>query len=590
MTIATELLVYFPLLLGFWRVAPLTTEQAMPPEAPTFLTRVEVLHQEQFFRQLREPEIRSRVALELAGSNNPEAVAALARLAAEETDPGTLADLLTAMDALRHLKCRPAISPTWVRHESAPVRARAMALLIAEGVTAPVLEQLAGERDPFVLRLAWERLAATPEACPPAPLTAGLNHPEALGRAGAATVICRQAADPDDHPGLAAGVTDRAVAVRVVLAAELGRRPNGGRELLRKLAGDPHPSVRCGVADAVAAPGRMELHLRLSADRDGEVRRLACMRLRDYPLATVADALLARLDDPDEAARIAAEDSLIALQPGKELHDRIIADLARPGTCAAAVKILGALKVAAAIPALRPILTANGHFELLRRTVVAIGQLGDRESWAAVCALRTHPRYEVRQAVAWTLGRLAVPESYPQLIELSRDQSVPVFNEALTSMGLLGDPVFCDELNTNLREIMPPKGHVQRRAAAAWAWARNSRLPDETALRLAENICLKKIIPAMGIMHYDSEYSRASSCFLLVEAARRDPQLRPVAERIVGRLADPNQDRADPMSGLCLQAFARQAMAYLNDREPVLEPVPLGHVPLSVRPIEPSRP
>lgn len=589
MTIAPSLLVFFPMLLGLWQETPFTPENTSTPVSPTFLARDAVRAQERFYRQLLEPDLRSRIALELGNSNNPEAIRVLSALLPNESDAGVLADLLHGLDQLRTIgKCpNSAELAKLMRHEQPLIRGQAMALTIAAGEVAPVLELCPTEQDPFVQRLAWERLEEVAERCPPTLLRRSLQAPSPLARAGASRLLCRHPQDPDEDAALGALTGDSATAVRAALAAALGARADGGAKLLTMLAADRHPTVRAGVAAARGGlPARLTLQLRLSADADSEVRRLACRQLRDYSPAEVSEALLARLDDSDEAVRIAAEDSLIALRPGVKLEDRLLTEyLARPTTRAAAAKVLGALRVTRATTGLRQALAEGGDFEFLRRTITALGQLQDLDSWPEASKAKTHPRAEVRQALAWALGQLAVPASFPILIELGQDRSAPVFTEALTSMGRIGDPCFAETLKQSLQNVNPETGSPQRRSTAAWAWARNRQAPDEVVLRQAENICMKKIIPVLGVMTYDADHARLAAAFFLVQAALRDAQLRPRVAKTMVSMVAPAPPLTEPVGGLALQVFARQAQAYLNGQPATPEPVPVGNLTLTITPL-----
>jgi hypothetical protein len=589
MTISPTLLVFFPLLLGLWQETPFTGENTRIPNAPTFMTRDEVRDQARYYRELSEPELRSRVALELAEANNPAAVEVLSSLLREEQDSQVKGDVLHALDQLRHVgPCRqPGELSALMRDPRQVIRAHALALALAAGSdVGPVLDVLATEDSPFVQRLAWARLGEDPGRCPEGRLMPFLKSAQALARAGAATVLCRQEPDPDRLAELMALAKDPAVAVRAAVAEAAGARPDGAAALLKALAADAHASVRCASATALAAPGRIEIHLALSADADSEARRLACLRLRDYPLASVAEALLARFGDPVEAVRIAAEDSLIALKPAAAVTDRLMADdLDQPATRAAAARVLGALGVTGAAPRLREVLPEGGDHELIRRLVTALGELDDKDAGPVVCAQKAHPRPEVRRAVAWTLGRLARQDTFPVIEELAKDEAPMVYDEALTSMGRIGDPGFAETLARNLVDVSERTGRPQRRATAAWALARGQAMPGENVLRQFERLCLTRCIPVMGMSEFDADHVRAACAFAFVELAKRDAALKARAERIIAQMADPNQDPQKPLSGLSLQVFSRQALDYLAGRESQPEPVPVREVIRTVMPV-----
>lgn len=589
MTISPSLLVYFPMLLGLWMETPFTAENTKVPQPPTFLNREEIRQQSIFYGQLREPELRSRVALELAGSNNPAAVQFLANVLGTERDDRVVADLLSALDQLRHIApCRRGGElAELIRSKRETIRGRALALSLAGGGDlGPILEALAGETSPFVQRLVWQRLAEAADTCPPDRLLPLLKSDQPLTRAGIAVVLCRQDKDPDGHAELVALTKDSSVAVRTALSETVGARPAGATALLQALAKDEHPSVRCGVAAAVGTPERMNLHLSLSADPDSEVRRLACTRLREYPVEAVTQALLVRFSDPVEAPRLAAEDSLIALKPAAAVEDRLIElHLGDPPSCASAARVLGALRVKRAVPRLREVLAAGGEHEFVRRSIIALGELVDRDAWQIVCGQKAHPRPDVRRAVAWTLGQLAVPDSFPVLVELSKDKEVPVHVEALTSMGIIGDPFFTETLTRNVIDVSSPSARAERRATAAWSLAKGSAMPGEDVLKQYEKLCLKRAIPIMGMLEYDIDYVRASCAFALVHLALRDESLRARAEGIVKKIADPNQDPLQAISALPLQVFSRQALDYLNGKTSEPEPVPVVEVIRTVMPV-----
>lgn len=228
---------------------------------------------------------------------------------------------------------------------------------------------------------------------PPPPLDAPLVEPlrkalqdeDPFVRANAAAALgqlvpAAQAARPD----LATALGDAAEDVRTWAAmalASLGAEPY--QDALAGRLKDPGAKVRAAAAMALGTLGAQGLRwadalAALQADGDKDVRAAALGALGGLGEVRALPLLLAGLDDPDPAVRVAAASAIMGFGPAA--RSTVPALLARPkdadsGVRATLLSTLAALGDPAAVPALRAGLhDAEGSVRSL--AAYALGQIG----------------------------------------------------------------------------------------------------------------------------------------------------------------------------------------------------------------------
>lgn len=197
-------------------------------------------------------------------------------------------------------------------------------------------------------------------------------------------------------------------------ASDAVARPGAAPVLLDRLARgtDPAP-VRVALADALSRTGgpyAAALVGLLAREADAEVRVAMVAALRRAAGEPALAGLRAGLADADPRVRAAAAETASRRQDGAALADALIAGLADDSEDVqiAAARSLGALKVAAAFPALQPKLSA-GSAELRLHALRALTRI-DRPRTSALpelVRLATDPDPRVADAAAKVRDRAA---------------------------------------------------------------------------------------------------------------------------------------------------------------------------------------
>ncbi len=589
MTALQTAFVMFPLLLPIWQATPLTSENTKIPDQDFFLedSKLEVFYG--YLNELKDPSVRHAVTSVFPLTSNKTAVKMLeARLGAEK-DGNVFSESLASIYKLKKFG-RPekiGLYRDLMKNPSPHNRAYAGALyMLSGGGQGEVLGMLTAEKSEYVSGFLWEFYRENAKN----PDTVKLLEfmPEGntrSNRCGAARVLAASAKSLSDAAAIEKYCTDRDAALRNALAQGLAdsQAPDAG--LMGILSRDASNSVRALTASAFsAADDARKTIIALSADKDFEVRRLACITLGKYKDDDAVEALIRRFMDDSIYVRDAAEDSIVAIKPGDRhikmietdtLDDQVGRD--------SAVRVLGLLGRKEYSGKITDILSSTESDETKVRACGAISLLQHKEAWQAVSARAKDKTPRVRQAVAATLGRLNMKESYPTIAELINDKELIVKVEALKSAGLSGSDFFKAALLKDASDFRA-ETHTDIRSYSCWSLAR-IRCCDTSTVKLMETIVTKKIIPTMMGPVFDSMHTRTSAFWVLAEFGKTSDEAKKCAEKIFATYSKPPSpnsfDEGNP--GMYF-AYFKQAMTYMNGGVPEQEQMPLVEPEFPVNP------
>jgi HEAT repeat protein len=535
------------------------------PDPRTFLTKPEVEVQIDLYKEIPDPNTRSRIIFDIVRSNNPVAVPGLLQLLKSEKNPLLAADLLKGLFNLRKVKpCGPApVLKRFLNDASPTKRAYAAALMIANSYELDsVLAALLKERSKFVLNLSFREMMIKPDAPPKNRLMEALKSKNPILASGAASILAIRSEDPDKLPELAETAKDESLTTRSGLASGLAERKSGGLALLTILAKDPNSSVRSFVASASPNPERLPLFLALSKDHDWDARRLAVVSLGFIKDERSIKAVLAAMSDDASPVRKAAENSLFALKPSDDVLNKMIeVELKNKKSRPSAITALGRLKFAPAAQPIAEILADSSDNDIILRSVKALGRLKHRAAWREVQKQAESTDPAIRSAVAESLGIFAEKKSFDTLLKLSDDKNAKVAAEAVKAMGVTQAPFFNNRLVRALKQV---QSSADIRSNACWSSARTAN-SSHTALSQLERLALEQVIPAMGMMEYDSDFVRISAVLALIELGKTSSEAKAKAENALEKLQEESAGQFDTaISGDTLKEFARQAKLYMN--------------------------
>ena len=582
-----KLFVFIPLLLPVWEKMPFDSVNTGAPQAPLYADVAAIKFQTDYYTKARDARIHSKIAVGLAFSNNPAAIEALEGLLQNEKNPLVQADILSSLYNMRSMggcKKIPLLKGL-LKSRNASARAFAAALYMkAADDVSPVYEMLAAENSEFVINFIWSEIASGIEMCGnsrDSDIDEFLVSGNACQRAGAVKAAAIKSREPDKEPRLNKVLSDKDAMVKYALASALSARDKGGDSLLKTLSEDKDVSIRALVASASPCEGRLPIHVKLSSDPDEEVRRLACVSLGSYKGADSVNALIPRIGDRSRQIRDASERSLVKISPDKDVQKRIGDEcLGSKESRAAAVAILGEMKDARFSPAILKLLESvdDSESDLVRRCVTSLGNLECRESWKTVSAKASHKNAEVREAVASTLGKFKIKESYETIARLSDDAAVPVSSQAIESMGWTADSFFSEKLLAIIKKTVA-EYPAENRSYACWAIARINS-PGKSALAQMDDLCMKMVLKVPQSPNtYDMDFVRISALFALIDMGRKDPAAMKMAEDISAAFMSDAKSGDQLFSGDVLKEYARQAKAYMKNEKVT---------PVEVKPMSPN--
>ncbi len=572
-----KLFVFFPLIIPIWEKVPFDMENTNVPEPPTYADEANIKMQYDYLAKTQDSRLRSKIAVSLSYSGNAAAIDVLEKALENEKNDFVQADILGSLYNLRtYGNCKKvSCLKSLLKSPNPSVRAYAAALYLkATNDLSGVYELLSVESSAHVINFLWDQITTDkdyPRHSKESDLDKFLSSDNYLQRVGAVKTAVIRSEDPDKDTRFTKVLSDKNVFVKAALASALASRNKGGINLLNTLSNDKDVSVRALVASAVPIPERLQIFIKLSADPDEEVRRLACVSLGSFPDASGIDALIARIGDKSLQVRTAAEKSLIRIKPDQNVLKRIGDEcLESKESRASAVVILGELndrRYSAAIEKLLAGLDAS-EADLQMRCIYALGNLDYKDSWKTVSSKFDHKEAFVREAVASTLGKLKIKETYDTIIKLSDDKVVKVSTQAFESMGWIADTYFSGVLLTAIRKTVA-EYPADNRSYACWSIARINT-PGQDILRQMDALCTKMVLKVpMSPNTYDVDSVRISALFALIDLGKKDVLFKEKAEDIVKMFLSPpkNDSVFASMVGDGLRDFARQAKAYMNGQQ-----------------------
>ena len=571
--------VLFPLLATLWESKPFTDENVAAPQTPYYLSDVQLSEQARFYTQTNDPRLRCRVARTLSQSGNASAVPVLEKLLESEKDETVTAELLASLFKLSSfavVKNKESLKRLSTNSE---YRIRAIALsLRAASDGEDVLNALKAEDSLYVKNLVWRELAAAKSSKLDAKALVGfLDSTDQVNRAGAAKILAIGKAAPDTIKELGNVLKDTEPSVRTALAEGLSqRKDNGGSKLSMGLCDDAHASVRCAIA-ATPSTRILEVPLKLSKDKDWEVRRVACLSMAGDKAEKAVDALLQCLADNTKAVRNAAEAAIIKTGLSENRH-QALGDLLddNAGRCSA-IRVAGFLGLKKFEDKIDKILSDTTDRSTIIRSIKALGRLDRKDSWKLVESKADSPDKSVRRAVAFTLGRLAVKDTFPAIIKLTNDKDLKTAAKAVEAIGVTRSPSFASTLFAIIKNL-GASGQPRLRAAACWSIAKTS-CADQKIIKQLSDLCLAKVVQTPMGLEYDADFVRAAACWALVDACPEDDKGKKIVQNVLYSLTDETK-RESISSSIVLSEYARQARLRFDKKEATPLPVPPALPPL----------
>jgi HEAT repeat protein len=414
----------------------------------------------------------------LAASEEALAVRLAAARALIELDAREHARPLAARARLDGLQMALLVEPVLARWEYAPIRKEWLARIDDKKLSS-------AQR-----RLAIDGLTTAPDpAAAQALRTVVLDKHENPDLRLAAARALAGMSDVDSVHDAQALAADRSPAGRFErqLAAELVAHGSGSETetLLLELAGDPEPAVA-----AVAWRRLIEIDPELTAplmapataSPDAKIRRLAAEALSLRPSAERVAALASLLNDPHPSVRSFVCEALFTLAGDGQrgLRETVIAE---------AMKVLMAGSTAA----------WRGH----EQASLLLATLDHEPAADRLVALLDAPREEVFVTAAWALRKLAVPATYPALLDKAQRETDACRKQGITEtpIDLQLSQIFQAFGAEKYAEAAPllkqyiPKSTIRffgdtARCAAVWSlgWLHEGQSDPELAAALADRL------------------------------------------------------------------------------------------------------
>ncbi len=591
MKILASLTAFYTLIIPIWEKGPLSARNTPPPNNVTFINSTKLEEQFKFFGQIKDPRIRSQIAISLAQSNNPKAVEKLVLMLGTEKDELVKADILSALLALRKTaKCgHRSLMAKLMTSEAPSIRGKAAVLYLdASGDADVVLRMLGKEKSLFVRSLLWKELRAVPNACNDSELRKLLGSEFDENRAGVTAILAGKSKNPDSDQALQKVIGDPSVIVRMALAKALIDNARGA-QLLARLSKDTSTSVRGMVATAHSPPKILNTLVNLASDPDSETRRLAILSLGYFKSATAVGAVIKAFSDKDERVRTAAENAIAAIFPDDETKKKIGGELLdNLKSRHSAVTAIGLLNAKEFAEKVEKLLASTTDEDLSRRCVETLGKLGYTKAWRTVAAKANSKSPGVRRAVATALGVFAKKPSFAVLVKLSEDQTTEVAKEALLWMGRIGDTFFAPALLKAAKRIT---GSPDIRSYACWGLSKvNSTDPRVT--QWLRKIVLTKIIRIRGgQMIFDIDYSRASALLACVDMGKAGNANAAATARDILKVVNNTSDETFSTVEISkyLADLFRQIDAYAKGEKATPRPIPTLEPELTVKNIHEKR-
>ncbi len=566
--------VFFPLVIPLWKDSALTVNSTAAPQALTWLSDESVAAQSAYFKKASDPLIRKAMVSDFAKANNPAAFSALELLLADEKDVSVRDEILAVMYSMRNsplcvLK-NPSALKKYFSDSSEFARAYSASIYFSGGKDfASLLALLQTEKSAFVKKLLWTELASMKSFPDLRKLEAFYSASDSLDRAFAFFISARDSADPDSLLQLKSALKDSDFLVRSKLASALALRASGGEALLDSFAASPEIQIRTIVASMQASDRRESILLRLAADSDFEVRRLAVKGLASVKSAQSLQVLVNALKDKSSFVRDEALASIIKRSPSPEDLSSLEFVLDDRNGSLPAARLIGSLKLDKFNSRLIDKMKSASQDESVAVYMEALAALKEKSVLSFVQSKISSSNPAMRTAVAKSLGLLNAPESYKDIEKLIRDKDQNVSLAAIKAAELSSSQSFGDVLLKVLSDFSASVSGDQRAAAAHAVAVTGIQRSD--ILKALRKIAVDKTVPEPmgGMLMFDSDASRISAVLAVIDLAKKgNKEAAAAAPEILKDMMNPRAmpGMTEPV-GATLTDFVRQTTLYMNGEE-----------------------
>ena len=585
--------VLFPLINSGWSdPGPLPENLLQPPAGSCRISDRRIREQVSYYRTLKDPAIRSRIALTLRQADNPSALPELRALLKEEKDIQLQTDLISSYrhlsEELGDVSCVDADFPgAFLLSGSAAVRQEAALILIQAKTGLPDIADMLEKNDsPFLAGIVLSRLADSSLRLPAKTVAFLAASPNPRIRNSALKYLARTSEKPDGETLLADARTraekEKDILTLHALATGLAANPvKKCPALLKKLILSDllPPGSRLEAASVMSAadPDRFELLVILLNDPSSSVRAAAARSLSGAkPSGKWRDNLGKRLRDESRPVREAAAEALAA-QAESVLSDTILAaadDRRSQGPLLTVIRASGNVKYAAVAANILKRARAEKESALVSQAVETLAALRAESMAPLILDCAADPDGSVRKAVAASLRVFPGSAATSALKKLVRDPSDDVAIAAMETIRILNDTSLAKELAEAVGSF---RRSSHFRAYACRALGKMTTLLDSNDIQT-----IRKLIayPCIAIPSeppaYDDPLPRALGLYLLLEGSRAGNTLcRTAFSETVRHLKNPGIREKE--NGICdglMAEYLRQILLMSEGKEVVPAPVP----------------
>ena len=507
---------FYPLLGDIWSTQPFD-QKIDPPESEIFVPTKDVNVQFKYLDRIKDPRVRGETVKMLGLTNNKVVAQELEGILKEEKDQNIVAESLRSIYNQRKI-FKPVKIDYYrdnLKNNSQFIRLYSNLVFLNSGGNAyQVFKSLETEDNEFVANMIWNELRNCVIKQDLQKLEGLLKSSFMPNRCGAAYFIGKfESKEKSLKEALdAVSKDDSSVKISFVSGIKAGMN-EAGIFCLDKLSDDQIVPVRTAVAENnIVNPLLENVLIKLTEDSDFEVRRLACLTLGNYKSDNSVLTLIKKIADASFFVRTAAEDSLVKLSPQNQFIEMIGGEsLDNSVSQDSALRVLGLLCKKEYSEKITGILKDAKLDETIARAIRTLGSFDYKESSDVVVSFADHKNPSVRKAIAWTLGRFNLPETYDLLRKLDKDSDLQVRLEAIRSIALTGNNVFAGILFENLKEYTVS---ADVRAHTSWAIAKTFSYDKKILSTLERNITQEVIPTPMG-SSYDTLFARVSAFWAL---------------------------------------------------------------------------
>ncbi|HRR06212.1 MAG TPA: HEAT repeat domain-containing protein, partial [Victivallales bacterium] len=553
---------------------------------PTFITNEQLTEQRDFYLQIQDPNIRSRIVKSFYQCENPSMEKVLTLMAEKEKDPIVLSDILHAFYTKSLKFSNIPLLKEMMKSEIPSLRGYSAYLYLdSASSTDDVFDFLKREQDEFVARIVWNKLSSLrKDLCKKDKLNSLINNIPSFQKQFVLALLTDITEKPDEEILIIETLKKGTIEEKISIAGALARRTDAGHSLLAKLSEDPDTRIRHTVAGSKFSTERLSYLLKLASDPVPAIRYLAVKSLSESPsLPDAVNAIISRLGDEDYLVRTEAENGLIALNIGDEYLSKVLDKLNDNNATASAIRVLGELKYQPSAEKIRKIILETNIPEIRRRSAIALGRLKYKEAADEIAKFAKDNDKSVRTAVAYALGQIKVQNTFNIIADLALDKEPEVSAEASMAIYEIGDSFFIKTIVENLKRV---KENYLIRSAAVKAASAQITAPNEIVKAL-KKAALEKTIPTEMGPVFDMDQVRGGAAWALVEITKKNKDIIEETKQVLKMLQTPPEKQDDRfVSSEFLIDCAKQAQAYMEDKEPTQSEITPSSPVLIIRKIK----